>query len=1187
MHEFLEVTSPPTPASALAALTQQRLLDLARVFGVRIRNTSATKKQLAQSLGDQLDGRLPAVLREFGREELAAACKAHGLPSESSARRELIEALLRSAGIDATEANPQHTPGHHEGVPRKGQIVRARHRQWLVDHVAEGSAGESPCLTLICLDDDDPGRRLDVLWDLELGAQTIEPEKRGLGVVDRLDPPDHFGAYLHALRWNAVSAADATRFQAPFRAGIEHMAHQLTPLMKALELPRANLFIADDVGLGKTIEAGLVMQELILRQQADFVLIACPASICLQWQTEMRRRFGLHFEVMTRAFVAYRRRQRGFGINPWATHHRFIVSHALLRRPEYREPLLQRLGDRARKSLLVLDEAHVAAPATRSRYAVDSEITETIRSLAPRFDNRLFLSATPHNGHSNSFSALLEILDPVRFTRGVPVAGASDLAPVMVRRLKRDLKKLGIESMPDRVLVRIDLSHEAGGWSARTARSDGKPGGTSDLGSGEPVDLELARMLARYTELCAPEKGGGRLPFIRLQQRLLSSPEAFAKSLEVHVAAVRRQGGLSVRAAQGEPSEPESDPDLFGPTDEAVQAEDDAQLEAESARLPSPTEEANALLESLRAAAERARRAPDAKVRALLVWMREHLCPAIGLAGGGATSREWTTRRVILFTEWADTKRYLLDLLREAVADTDRADERIASFSGGMGDQAREDIQNRFNADPAVEPLRILVATDAAREGINLQAHCADLFHVDLPWNPGRLEQRNGRIDRTLQPEPEVRCHYFLYPARPEDRVLETLVRKIDIVQRELGSLSGVLLEEMEDVLAGGIREGAAEAIESVGKDRSTQAVEEELESARKDEKLLREEITRSGRRFDASRRALEVSPDALRHVVDVGLRLARTSGLLEDGVHDGEARFRLPPLDRSWDVTLDTLRPARSHDESFYDWRKRPPLPVTFSPVGRLTADHEQLHLAHPFTKRILDRFLAQGFSANDLRRVTAVIDPEAGEPYAIGYARLTLFGPGAARLHDELIAAAAPWDGSIDGARSLSPRADREATATLVKATEARLAAGAPAPGGRNATAIASSAEALMTSLWRVLEDEADARAVTAKNGLVARARAEADGMRTLLERQRRAIQKQMPQLAQRKLFEGLGDSAATREQQRQVERDLQHMARRDAEIAAEMETEPAAIEALYEVRITRLTPVGLVVSWPRSRT
>ena len=102
----------------------------------------------------------------------------------------------------------------------------------------------------------------------------------------------------------------------------------------------------------------------------------------------------------------------------------------------------------------------------------------------------------------------------------------------------------------------------------------------------------------------------------------------------------------------------------------------------------------------------------------------------------------------------------------------------------------RKEIQRRFNADPATDPLRILLATDAAREGLNFQAHCADLFHFDLPWNPGRIEQRNGRIDRKLQPAPEVRCHYFVLPQRVEDRVLEVLVRKTETIKRELGSLS-------------------------------------------------------------------------------------------------------------------------------------------------------------------------------------------------------------------------------------------------------------------------------------------------------------------------------------------------------------------------------------------------------------
>ncbi len=144
--------------------------------------------------------------------------------------------------------------------------MHARHRQWLVDDVQPGGAGESPLVRLICLDDDDPGRQIDVLWSLELGAQVVAPGTHRLGAPSRLDAPAHFGAYLHALKWSAVSSADATVFQAPFRAGIKLMAHQLTPLMKALELPRANRFIADDVGLGKTIEAGLVLQELLLRR---------------------------------------------------------------------------------------------------------------------------------------------------------------------------------------------------------------------------------------------------------------------------------------------------------------------------------------------------------------------------------------------------------------------------------------------------------------------------------------------------------------------------------------------------------------------------------------------------------------------------------------------------------------------------------------------------------------------------------------------------------------------------------------------------------------------------------------------------------------------------------------------------------------------------------------------------------
>ncbi len=124
--------------------------------------------------------------------------------------------------------------------------------------------------------------------------------------------------------------------------------------------------------------------------------------------------------------------------------------------------------------------------------------------------------------------------------------------------------------------------------------------------------------------------------------------------------------------------------------------------------------------------------------------------------------------------------RYLATQLRSALASVDRdgtrpgaqIDERIAVFHGGLGDETREDLKAAFNAEPGDHPLRILIATDSAREGVNLQNHCADLFHFDVPWNPGRMEQRNGRIDRQLQREKVVRCHYFFFAQRPEDKVL-------------------------------------------------------------------------------------------------------------------------------------------------------------------------------------------------------------------------------------------------------------------------------------------------------------------------------------------------------------------------------------------------------------------------------
>lgn len=140
-----------------------------------------------------------------------------------------------------------------------------------------------------------------------------------------------------------------------------------------------------------------------------------------QWQDELDSRFGLRFEILDRDYVERIRRERGYAVNPWDTFPRFLVSQRLLIDEAYAAPMRVWLDNLRPGSLLILDEAHHAAPASGSKYAIDSKITRAIRDLAPRFEHRLFLSATPHNGHSNSFSALLELLDDKRFMRGVPV----------------------------------------------------------------------------------------------------------------------------------------------------------------------------------------------------------------------------------------------------------------------------------------------------------------------------------------------------------------------------------------------------------------------------------------------------------------------------------------------------------------------------------------------------------------------------------------------------------------------------------------------------------------------------------------------------------------------------------------------------------------------------------------------
>ncbi|HXS17087.1 MAG TPA: hypothetical protein VN764_07860, partial [Polyangiaceae bacterium] len=275
----LVVATQPTLKSILETLSKARLVELGRYAGVGL-DGGGSKDTLLSILDQSRQVRLNQLVAWLGRDELRRACERHGLPSADRSRPNLAARLLQASGVADSES-PRGIFGGRDfnrAAPAPGDVVQVRQRQYLVEAVSPPpEPNHATVVSLVCLDDDAQGRTLSVLWELELGARILHPEAHGLGDVRRMDPPSHFGAYLRALRWNSVTATRADLFQAPFRAGIKLLNHQLIPLKKALELPRANLFIADDVGLGKTIEAGLILQELELRQRVEFVLIVCPA----------------------------------------------------------------------------------------------------------------------------------------------------------------------------------------------------------------------------------------------------------------------------------------------------------------------------------------------------------------------------------------------------------------------------------------------------------------------------------------------------------------------------------------------------------------------------------------------------------------------------------------------------------------------------------------------------------------------------------------------------------------------------------------------------------------------------------------------------------------------------------------------------------------------------------------------
>src|SRR5947209_15219578 len=224
--------------------------------------------------------------------------------------------------------------------PEQGQLVSVRSRQWIVNDVRPSTlpavalkptfSGPQHLLTLASVEDDGLGEELQVIWEIEPGAKVIE--KVALPEPTGFDPPDKLDAFLDAVRWGAASTADVKNIQAPFRSGIDIEDYQLDPVVRAIQMPRVNLLIADDVGLGKTIEAGMTALELIIRHRARRILVVCPSSLQVQWRDQMRDKFGLDFRLVDSNLMRELRRSRGIHVNPWSHFPRLSTSIDFLKR---------------------------------------------------------------------------------------------------------------------------------------------------------------------------------------------------------------------------------------------------------------------------------------------------------------------------------------------------------------------------------------------------------------------------------------------------------------------------------------------------------------------------------------------------------------------------------------------------------------------------------------------------------------------------------------------------------------------------------------------------------------------------------------------------------------------------------------------------------------------------------------
>jgi superfamily II DNA or RNA helicase len=605
------------------------------------------------------------------------------------------------------------------------------------------------------------------MWEIGLSGTQTERFRRvnltieEIGKLQIAQPSFSYDADGQLLRVGiqAYSLGIAYEFDPYFGLSISRvdpLPHQLEAVYDyLLKLARVRFLLADDAGAGKTIMAGLLIRELKLRGLIERVLVICPANLTFQWQRELRDKFEEKFVVLKGDQI-----REQFGINQWIESPQVITSLDLAKRGNILPGLKQVHWD-----LVIVDEAHRMSWTPPSRKTARYALGELLRDSS---DHLLLLTATPHKGDPANFTLFLQLLDQDAYADVKSIREAMDRrrAPFYLRRTKE-----AMVYFPQRKLD--------GTWEAQKIFTKRIPR-TVDFHIDGPED-ELYREVTAFVKSQShraaasgddPRARAVRFLMALYQRRLASSTYSLRRSLENRA---KRLGDMLKRAQEIARIAP---PDLDYDEDELAEMEDFERERIEdfiaAVTLAQNADQVKEEIVELNGLVEHAKRVEDAGIEAKLSRLRE-----VMQQQGFFDNPQ---QRLLIFTEFKDTLDYLVKKLREWGF-------TVGTIHGGMHIGTRDEQGTRLYAEQQFREeagTQVLVATEAAGEGINLQC-CHILFNYDIPWNPNRLEQRMGRIHRYGQPKD---CLIFNFVATNtiEGQVLQKLLDKLQEIRDALDS---------------------------------------------------------------------------------------------------------------------------------------------------------------------------------------------------------------------------------------------------------------------------------------------------------------------------------------------------------------------------------------------------------------